>query len=142
MICRLTDAPGMVYLSIERLTAARDPKRDDLMNEKRLNVQILINIGQQSDGCTYALHPRSLHEIKEKYAVRPAPSIFVGYDTRDEFESLHGDMWPQIATLLTGLSWQQIESEGGAFLYDPVEENILNRIVVKRSTTPPTTKVA
>jgi hypothetical protein len=47
------------------------------------------------------------------------PGVFVGYDTRAEFEELHGPMWKQIAMMLTGLTWEQIESMGGVRIYDP-----------------------
>ncbi len=82
---------------------------------------IVINIGRQSDGCTYQLNPKSRNEIQKKFpSVRAAPTIFVGYETQSDFENLHGPMWKQIATLLTGLSWEQIEEMGGASIYDPI----------------------
>jgi hypothetical protein len=82
---------------------------------------IIINIGRQSDGCTYQLHPRSRAEIKARFpSVHPVPTIFVGYDTQGDFETLHGPMWKQIAMMLTGLTWEQIEEVGGATIYDPM----------------------
>lgn len=84
---------------------------------------ILINIGRQSDGCTYQLHPRSSDEIRSRFPrARPVPSVFIGYETQAEFEELHGPIWRQVALMLTGLSWEQIEAMGGVRLYDPVAE--------------------
>mgnify|MGYP001426042618 CR=1 FL=1 len=81
---------------------------------------LVIHIGRQSDGCAYELNPRSVAVIRARYpGVRAVPSVFVGYDTRTEFEELHGPMWKQIAMMLTGLSWEQIEQMGGVSIYDP-----------------------
>ena len=30
------------------------------------------------------------------------PSVFIGYDTQSDFEVLHGPLWKQVATMLTG----------------------------------------
>lgn len=87
---------------------------------------LLINIGRQSDGCTYQLNPRSRAEIRNKFpGVHSAPSIFVGYETQSDFESLHGPMWKQIAMMLTGLSWDQIEAMGGVSMYDPMASEVM-----------------
>ncbi|HRI64734.1 MAG TPA: hypothetical protein PK156_10845 [Polyangium sp.] len=90
---------------------------------------ILINIGKQGDGCVYELHPLSRRDLKAKYPdVRPAPSVFIGYNTRDEFESLHGPMWSQVAQMLTGLGPSQIRKLGGAQIYDPVAEREIAKV--------------
>lgn len=84
---------------------------------------IQINIGKQSDGCVYELHPRSLLDLQKKFPdVRAAPSVFIGYKTREEFESLHRPMWMQVVQMLTGLGPTQIRKLGGATLYDPLEK--------------------
>jgi len=84
---------------------------------------IVIHVGRQHDGCAYELNPRSRAEIKRRFPeARMAPSVFVGYDTQSDFESLHGPMWRQIAMLLAGLSWSQIEEMGGIEIYDPVHD--------------------
>ena len=83
---------------------------------------VVINIGRQSDGCTYQLNPRSRVEIQRRFpGAHPAPSVFVGYETQSDFEPIHGPMWKQVAIMLTGLSWEKIEEMGGASLYDPIE---------------------
>lgn len=90
---------------------------------------IQINIGKQSDGCVYELHPRSMLDLKDKFpTVRAAPSVFIGYNTQDEFEALHGPMWLQIAQMLTGLGPSQIKKLGGAQIYDPVERREVGKV--------------
>jgi len=82
---------------------------------------IVINIGRQSDGCTYQIHPRSRADIKKRFpAAHLVPTLFVGYDSQTDFETFHSTMWKQIAMMLTGLTWEQIEQSGGVSMYDPV----------------------
>lgn len=79
-----------------------------------------IHIGRQSDGCSYALHPRSASRVKEAFpSARIAPRVFVGFDTQAAFEEAHGPIWDQIAQLLTGLTHAQLQALGGVELYDP-----------------------
>lgn len=43
-------------------------------------------------------------------------------DTVSDFEKLHGPLWKQIVSMLTGLSWEQIAGLGGIKIYDPVKK--------------------
>jgi hypothetical protein len=97
------------------LPATTKPEHKDPMSS------IVINIGRQSDGCTYQLHPRSRADIKKRFpAAQLVPTLFVGYDTQADFERLQGPLWKQIAMILTGLTWEQLEESGGVSMYDPV----------------------
>jgi hypothetical protein len=51
--------------------------------------------------------------------------IFVRYETRSDSQSLHGPMWDQIAMLLTGLKFQQIEELGGIQIFDSGELKVI-----------------
>lgn len=96
------------------------------MGTSRLDVR--INIGRQTDGCTYALDPRSAAAVSKGYpGVHPAPSIYVGYATRADFETLHGPMWPQIASLLVGLPPEMIKRELNVTLFDPRANQVIWR---------------
>jgi|HubBroStandDraft_2_1064218.scaffolds.fasta_scaffold159789_1 hypothetical protein len=84
-----------------------------------------IDIGRQSDGCVYMLHPRAARALQERFpGVHRVPSVFIGYDARADFETMHGPLWKQIATILTGLTWEQIEGMGGVTLYDPMDSEL------------------
>jgi hypothetical protein len=90
---------------------------------------IQINIGKQSDGCVYELHPHSQRDLREKFPMlRAAPSVFIGYKTREEFETLQGPMWLQVAQMLTGLGRSQIKKLGGAQIYDPVAKREIGKV--------------
>ncbi len=86
------------------------------------NQPIIIEYGLQGDGVTYRLEAGSRRRIAGAFqGVHPSRhNVFVGYDTREDFENVHGPIWRQIAIILTGLSWEQIQKLGGARLLDPV----------------------
>ncbi len=91
---------------------------------------LIIQIGRQRDGCTYQLHPSSRVQLKKTFPkARPVPSVFIGYDTQSDFEVLHGPLWKQVATMLTGLSWKRIENLGGIKIYDPVQETAVEQVL-------------
>lgn len=78
------------------------------------------------DDCSYELHPQSRRTLRERYPnVTLVPSLFVGYETQADFEELHGKMWTQIVTLLTGLSPKRLANLGGVYVIDPSDESIL-----------------
>ncbi len=78
------------------------------------------------DGCSYEVHPRSRRALRDRYPqVALAPSLFVGYDTEKDFEALHGKMWTQIVTLLTGLSPDRLADLGGVYIVNADDESIL-----------------
>ena len=88
--------------------------------------KVKIMVGRQGDGCTYSLHPASRRLILQRFhGVHPAPTVFVGYETRDDFERYHGPMWGQIALILTGLSETQLRGLGGFLIYDPMSETVV-----------------
>lgn len=84
---------------------------------------ILVFIGQQRDGCVYELHPLSQERITASHPNTRLPSkIFIGFDEQAAFEDAHGPLWRQIAMLLTGLSWEELEQMGGVELYEPATD--------------------
>lgn len=86
---------------------------------------IQININRVRDGCYYELHPSSRRRIKEAYPdVRVAPMVFVGYESKDDFEAIQGPMWQQIAVSLAGISWEKLLELGGVVLFDIRSEDI------------------
>ena len=85
-------------------------ERGDLVTDQ---TPIIILAGLQADGTTYQLHPSSRNRVRERFpSATQAPSVFVGYETQADFESLHGPMWGQIAMMLTGLSLEKLEGLG------------------------------
>lgn len=75
--------------------------------------QFTILAGKQSDGVTYQLHPATLKQLHDLFPhVTQAPSVFVGYETKSDFERVHGAMWNQIVTMLTGVGLERLKPHG------------------------------
>jgi hypothetical protein len=87
------------------------------------NGPIVIYVGRQATGATYELEPLSRRRLSQAFPqTRRTPKVFLGYEKEQDFEQVHGPLWPQVATILTGLSLDQLDKLGGARLYDPAEE--------------------
>jgi hypothetical protein len=78
-----------------------------------------IDVGRQRDGWTFWLSPRAKQLLRGKV---PEPvldtSVFVGYDTKNDFEFFHGPVFEHVALLLTRLSRDQLAQLGGYFFVD------------------------
>jgi hypothetical protein len=92
---------------------------------------LVIYVGRQATGCAYELGPLSRKRIKEIFPQTPsAPKVFVGYETKQDFERIHGPLWEHVAIILTGLTPDQIDRLGGIRLYDPITETKWNPVTV------------
>ncbi len=87
-------------------------------------IEIIAN--PQHDGCCYGLHPRSKRALCARYPqVVIAPALFVGYETKAEFEQLHGHMWDPIVKLLTGLAIPRLQALGGVYILDVPRDRVV-----------------
>lgn len=92
--------------------------------------KIVINVNTQRDGHVFALRPRSRLWLEAEYPERVrVPKVFIGVGTKTEFGQLPETILQQVLTLLTGLSWVELETIGGFLLYNPItEEEQLNLV--------------
>jgi len=88
-----------------------------------------IDVGCQSDGCAYMLHPTSLGLLKKKFPhARPVSRVFIGTNMQLERpEQFQDSVWDQVAILLTGLTQSQLDELGGYSVYDPTNDRILRK---------------
>lgn len=86
--------------------------------------QIIIDVGQQMDGMTFRLSPRSRIALSARLRSQSLPSsVFVSYDTRLDLNSPRKPIWQHIVSMLTGLSEKQIATLGGfRFVLRPDDE--------------------
>jgi hypothetical protein len=83
-------------------TETPDPSRD-----------LVINVGVQTDGVTYRLHPKSAQRLRAAFpGVHAAPSVFVGHATHADFRAVHGPVWPQVLMILGGVSIDRLATLG------------------------------
>lgn len=71
---------------------------------------IVIYVGTSVDGTSFALDPSSQQLIREAFpdVQVSTRNIFIGHDTREDFERSVGRFEDQIAMLLTGVSARRL----------------------------------
>ena len=90
-------------------------------------IEILIH--QRSDGCCYGLSPTSKNLIWKSFPkANMARTVFIGTTTPFDFATEHGPLLGHIATILTGLSEQQIEHLGNYQVIDSLTKQVLHDV--------------
>lgn len=90
--------------------------------------KIIVEVGKQLDGYTFRLSPRTRTRLERELPnLPPATSLFVGFDTQGDFEKIHGPMWQQIVSILTGLSEDRLKKLGGYDFVDPLTNRVIHR---------------
>lgn len=86
-----------------------------------------IDQSTQRDGYTFSLNPRSKQNLRDKEPnIQPLPRVFIAFDTASDFQRERGDLYEQIAELLTRLSESELrEKFGGYEIVDPVTGQLL-----------------
>jgi hypothetical protein len=78
---------------------------------------IVIWVARESDGVSFALDRAGRVRLGEP-ATRSWPRLFVGWDTKADYETIHGDITDQIAMVLTGLPLEKLKGLGGIIFKD------------------------
>jgi hypothetical protein len=84
------------------------------------NSTIRIMRSTQMDGYTFALHPKTVAFLKERGLPVRLARMSVGFNTKSEFERMHGPLWDHIEQILTGLSIEEIRKLGKVEFIDAV----------------------
>lgn len=95
---------------------------------------IIVYVGSSLDGTSFALDPVSQQRVREAFpgVSVSTRNIFIGHDTREDFEHSVGRFEDQIAMLLTGVSAARL-SERFPFVSfrDPQSDRELGRLRVQ-----------
>jgi len=78
---------------------------------------IVIWVARESDGVSFALD-REGRERLGKTGTKAWPRLFLGWDTKEDYESIHGDITDQIVMLLTGMTLTKLKEFGGVVFRD------------------------
>lgn len=82
--------------------------------------KLLVDVGQQGNGCVFELYPIIPAKFKDKLVDHQKFSgVYLSYDRSENPEQLVGAMSQQIITLLTGLPEPTIEELGGFAFRNP-----------------------
>lgn len=85
------------------------------MTLQEKNASLTIFVGYQDNGAIYQFDPLSRDKILQAFpTVHQAKTIFIGFDTKDDFEKQHGPIWKQIILLLSGVSTSKLIEQFGA----------------------------
>jgi hypothetical protein len=87
---------------------------------------LIMRVHLGANGSTYSLDVLSEDWVKRRFPeARGLPLVFFGWEKEEEFERLHGPLWPLAATLLTGLTMEQIGQMGGIRLENPRKNTVI-----------------
>ena len=105
---------------------ARKRSKNGEAQANRNGEPLLVWVGLDGEGSVYILDPRSEDRVREAFPeARVLPKVFFGYKREEEFETLHGPLWPLAGTLLTGLTLEQIGQLGGVKFYLPRRDKVV-----------------
>lgn len=85
------------------------------------SMKIRVRVGQQENGTTYELAPKSRALLEEHFstALPPASSVFISHETQTNLETVYGPVWRHVVGILTGLSSDQVEEIDEILFEDP-----------------------
>lgn len=91
---------------------------------------IKISVNKQMDGYTFSISPTIRDFIRSLFpTANPANNIFVGYDTRSDFEIYVGKLESHIYQALLGVESESDLDELGDILFvDTQTGNVLHKI--------------
>jgi hypothetical protein len=78
---------------------------------------IVIWVARESDGVSFALDREARIRLGTTGA-KAWPRLFVGWDTKDDYDSIHGDITDQVVMLLTGMPLAKLKGYGGVVFKD------------------------
>jgi len=80
---------------------------------------LIVDVSINDQGLAFSLDADSTKRVRDKHGGAWASSrVIVGYETKHEFERIHGDVIRHIIPVLTGLSLEQVAAMGGVRLRD------------------------
>jgi hypothetical protein len=94
---------------------------------------IIILSSWQGNGCGYALEDLSERLIHRRFpGAKLVPRLFIEEEARadnqPDIEMVQERLWDQVAQLLTGLTWEQIDELGGYRLYNRKADRVLRDV--------------
>ena len=94
---------------------------------------VIVHVGRQRDGYVFGLRPRSRVWLEEQYPEKErVTSVFIGLDEMRDIRQIPKTILVQVLHLLTGLSLDELNIDGGFSIYNPsTKEEVLNSLPVR-----------
>jgi hypothetical protein len=87
---------------------------------------LVIRVGWDWEGAVYVLHPWTKRRVQQAFPqARMIPKVFLAYEKKEDFETLHGPYLQIVGAMLTGLTVDQIAQLGGLRIIEAVEESVV-----------------
>lgn len=87
---------------------------------------IEILVSRRSDGCTYSLTHTSRKLVRKRFPQAIlAPNVLVATSSQADFEQSQRPIWSHVATILTGLSEDELRQLGGHRVIDWAAQRVL-----------------
>jgi len=88
--------------------------------------KIVVEVGQQIDGVTFRLSPKTRAFLSSRgMSLPPASSLFVAQETATDFTQYHGPLWNHVVMILTGLGETELRKLGGFEFVTPTDKKVL-----------------
>ena len=89
--------------------------------------KIIIEVGEQMDGATFRLSPKTRAFLSSRFKnLRPPTSVFVSNETTSDFEHYYGPLREHLVMILTGLGESDLQKVGGGVEFvAPVDGKVL-----------------
>lgn len=88
-----------------------------------------VIVSQDLEGYTFSLPPSSKEKILSKFKEsRPVRSVFIGFDVKQSFETIHGKIEHHILPALTDLNERQLEELGEIQLINAQTNSIIKSV--------------
>lgn len=88
--------------------------------------KIVIEVGEQMDGATFRLSPKTRVFLSSRFKnLRPPTSVFVSNETASDFEHYYGPLREHLVMILTGLGESDLQKVGEVEFVTPAEGKVL-----------------
>ena len=88
--------------------------------------KIIVEVGEQMDGATFRLSPKTRALLSSRFKNLPPPSsVFVSNETASDFEHYYGPLGEHLVMILTGLRESELQKLGGFEFVTPADGKVL-----------------
>ncbi len=87
---------------------------------------LLIGVGIQGDGAVYSLDWSAEDRLAAVPSSTPRPKdVFIGHNSKSDFETIHPPLWPKVAEMLTGMTLEELKSFAPIRIISPDLERVV-----------------